>query len=104
MMHNSNLPGSLSSLRTDGSPGLERGQEYKPTFPLLQTLFAQRGLRLEGFGGLYTTRDVARIFGVCPRTVNRWCREGKLHPRKHLGRAKFLSEDLEAFLSAGEPS
>jgi hypothetical protein len=79
-------------------------QEYKPRFPRLEALLAQRGLRLEDFGGMYSTRDVARIFAKCPRTINRRCREGKLHSRPHLGQKKFLSEDLEAFLSAGEPS
>lgn len=76
----------------------------RTSFPLLVALLAQRGLRLEDFGGLYTTREVARIFRKCPRTINRWCRDRGLHQRKDLGRAKFLSEDLESFLKGSGPS
>jgi type I restriction enzyme M protein len=67
-------PASPPPRNPSPEPGTSQG--YKPIFPRLQALLAQRGLSLEDFRGLYTTRDVARIFGRSPPTINRWCREG----------------------------
>jgi hypothetical protein len=64
-------------------------------YPLLEALLEQKGLQLRG---IYTVRDVAHIFGVSRRTIQEWCRDGKLMSRELPGRAKFLSEDLELFL------
>jgi helix-turn-helix protein len=64
-------------------------------FPLLQALLREKKLSLRG---TYTNRDVAEMFGVAVRTIQEWCRNGKLHARKLPGRARFLSCDLEEFL------
>jgi hypothetical protein len=64
-------------------------------FPLLEALLREKGLSLKG---TYTNRDVADMFGVATRTIQEWCRNGDLKPRKLPGRARFLSGDLEAFL------
>lgn len=64
-------------------------------FSLLETLLREKGLSLKG---TYTNRDVAEIFDVAVRTIQEWCRNGDLKPRKLPGRAKFLSGDLEEFL------
>lgn len=53
---------------------------------------------------MLTTRDVARIFGVHPSTVRRWCEQGKIKsyrtgPR---GNRMFKREDIAiAFLDRG---
>jgi excisionase family DNA binding protein len=66
-------------------------------FPLLQNLLAAKGLT---DNGLWTVRDVAKLFGVHARTIQQWTRDGKLMSRDLPGRARFLAEDLEAFLRA----
>src|SRR4249919_2535353 len=35
---------------------------------------------------LLTPRQVAELMEVKPRTVTRWCREGRIHPCRKLGR------------------
>jgi excisionase family DNA binding protein len=64
-------------------------------YPLLEPILRQKGLTLKG---IYTGGDAARIFGVSVRTIQDWCREGKLRSRDLPGRGRFLSTDLEAFL------
>jgi hypothetical protein len=64
-------------------------------YPLLEDLLKQKGLLVQG---IYTNRDTAGIFGVTVRTVQEWCRDGKLPSRDLPGRGRFLSEDLETFL------
>jgi hypothetical protein len=66
-----------------------------PLYSLLEPILRQKGLRLQG---IYTNRDAARIFGVSVRTIQDWCRDGKLMSRDLPGRGRFLSEDFEAFL------
>ncbi len=65
------------------------------TYPLLERLLAEKGLRLKG---IYTVRDAAEIFSVSTRTIQDWIRAGKLHSRVLPGRGRFLSQDLELFL------
>jgi transposase len=65
------------------------------SYPLLEPILKQKGLTLQG---IYTGADAARIFGVSIRTIQDWCREGKLRARDLPGRGRFLSTDLEAFL------
>jgi len=67
------------------------------SYPLLEPILRQRGLALQG---IYTGADAARIFGVSVRTIQDWCREGKLRSRDLPGRGRFLSADLEAFLES----
>ena len=64
-------------------------------YPLLEPLLAAAGLQLQG---IYTIGDAAEIFGVKSRTIQEWCRDGKLPSRDLPGRGRFLSEDLETFL------
>ncbi len=44
----------------------------------------------------FTTHDVARLFGVSPATVRRWCREGKLEAVRQSarGRLSFKREEV----------
>ncbi|MBI3895968.1 MAG: helix-turn-helix domain-containing protein [Acidobacteria bacterium] len=55
-------------------------------FPRLEALLAQKGLSLLG---IYTNHDAARIFGVSARTIQDWCRDGKLQVRDLPGRGDF---------------
>jgi hypothetical protein len=64
-------------------------------YPLLEPILMQKGLK---FQGIYTNQDAARIFGVSVRTIQDWCRDGKLISRDLPGRGRFLSEDFEVFL------
>jgi hypothetical protein len=72
-----------------------------PNYPLLQSLLAQKGLRLLG---TYTLRDLARIFGVSIRAMQERINRGELSVRDLPGRAKCLSEDLESFLQNSKRS
>lgn len=64
-------------------------------YPLLEALLAQKGLPLKG---IWTLRDVAKIFDAAVRTIQDRIHDGKLIPRDLPGRGRFLSEDLEGFL------
>jgi excisionase family DNA binding protein len=64
-------------------------------YPLLEALLAAAGLRLQP---IYTISDAARLFRVTGRTIQEWCRDGKLPSRDLPGRGRFLSEDIEKFL------
>ena len=64
-------------------------------YTLLEALLAQKGLPLKG---IYTTKDVAKIFGVSVRAIQERVRSGQIASRDLPGRARFLSEDLETFL------
>jgi excisionase family DNA binding protein len=65
------------------------------SYSLLEAILRQKGLTPQG---IYTGRDAARIFGVSVRTIQDWCRDGKLRSRDLPGRGRFLSTDLKAFL------
>jgi excisionase family DNA binding protein len=45
---------------------------------------------------LLTTGDVARIYGVHPNTIRRWCTQGKIKPYRidPDGRRLFRREDM----------
>jgi hypothetical protein len=47
---------------------------------------------------MYSTRDVADIFHVSPRSIQNRIAAGQLVPRDLPGRAKFLPQDIEDFL------
>jgi len=64
-------------------------------YPLLESLLEQKGLSLKG---TYTVRDVAAIFGVSVRSIQVRVKTGQLRARDLPGHARFLSEDIEAFL------
>jgi Helix-turn-helix domain len=64
-------------------------------YALLEPILKQKGLQLQR---IYTNQDAARIFGVSVRTIQDWCRDGKLVSRDLPGRGRFLSDDFELFL------
>jgi hypothetical protein len=68
----------------------------QPTYPLLEALLYAKGLKLQG---TYTNADVASLFGVSVRTIQSHVADGSLPSRKLIGRARFLSVDLEKLLS-----
>lgn len=52
---------------------------------------------------LLTVREVAAIFGVDPRTVQKWADQGKLpEVRTPGGFRRYHRADVEALLSAGK--
>ena len=67
----------------------------QPTYPLLERLLVEKGLRLKG---IYTNKDAAEIFGCSVRTIQDWVAAGRLHGRDLPNRGRFLSEDLELLL------
>ena len=71
--------------------------EECPRFPLLEQLSRLRGLPLLP---MYKTRDVAALFGVSPRTIYDWIRDGRLTARDLPGRYRFLPQDIEHLLAA----
>ena len=53
--------------------------EKKPgKYSLLESVLAAKWLPDKG---IWTIRDVADIFGVSPRTIQQWVRDGKLRLR-----------------------
>lgn len=64
-------------------------------YPLLETMLRSAGLR---FQPTYTCKDVASLFGVTARTVQSKVADGTIPSRKLLGGARFLANDLEAYL------
>ena len=68
-------------------------------YPLLQEILVIKSLGLQA---TYTVRDVALIFGVSTRAIQQRVADGQIPSRDLPGRARFLSEDLEAYLSASK--
>ena len=66
-------------------------------YPLLEEILSIRNLPLQP---TYSVRDFATIFGVTPRAIQNRIVSGQLVPRDLPGRARFLNEDIEAFLEA----
>jgi hypothetical protein len=64
-------------------------------YTLLQEILSLKGLQLQP---VYTIRDIASLFSVTPRAIQTRVARGQIQSRDLPGRAKFLSEDLEAFL------
>lgn len=71
--------------------------ERSTSFPLLEQILTIQGSPLQP---LYSTRDLAVLFGVSHRAIQRRIQAGQLTPRDLPGRAKFLAQDVEAFLSS----
>lgn len=67
-----------------------------PAYPLFQEILTLKSLPLQP---TYTVRDLARIFGVCTRAIQNRVASGQLAARDLPGRAKFLPQDIEMFLS-----
>jgi hypothetical protein len=64
-------------------------------FPMLEQILGMTGLQLKP---MYTIRDIAAMFKVSARAIQKWVTAGQLVPRALPGRAKFLAQDLEQFL------
>ncbi len=63
---------------------------------LLEALLAAKGLPLKG---VWTIADVAAIFDVRKRAIYDWINNQKLAARDLRGHGRFLSVDLEVFLT-----
>jgi hypothetical protein len=68
-------------------------------YPILEEILTLKGLSLQP---VYTIRDIARLFSVTPRAIQNRVAAGQINSRNLPGRAKFLSEDIEAFLVASK--
>jgi predicted DNA-binding transcriptional regulator AlpA len=69
--------------------GIQRGQTWKPLGPDIQELY-------------YTTETLCELFGVIPRTLARWQRDGELPPYSVVGarRAKvWLKTDVTEWIA-----
>lgn len=66
-------------------------------YPLLKEILNIKGIQLQP---TYTIGDFARIFNVSIRTAQSQVASGKIMSRALPGRAKFLPQDIEAFLVA----
>lgn len=66
-------------------------------YPFLEEILAIKDLPLQP---TYTTGNVAVIFGVSPRAIQNRVVSGQLMSRDLPGRARFLNQDIEAFLVA----
>lgn len=67
----------------------------QPKYPILEEILHFRGLP---FKPLYTNQEVAAIFETSIRTIQEWIASGKLATRDLPGKARFLAQDIEAFL------
>jgi hypothetical protein len=70
-------------------------------YPLLQAILGIKNLPLQA---TYTIHDLAQLFGVSARAIQQRVADGKIPARDLPGRARFLSDDLEAFLVASRKS
>lgn len=68
-------------------------------YPLLQEILDVKSLPLKA---TYSIRDLAQIFGVSSRAIQQRVANGQIPSRDLPGRARFLSEDLESFLTASK--
>lgn len=68
-------------------------------FPTFEELLRVKGLELQA---TYTIRDLARLFNVSVRAIQSRVASGQIVARDLPGRAKFLPEDLEAFLTGSK--
>jgi Helix-turn-helix domain len=64
-------------------------------YPLLEEILSIQGFLLQA---TYKNKDAARIFGCSVRAIQDRVASGKLASRELIGRARFLSADLEEFL------
>jgi excisionase family DNA binding protein len=57
------------------------------------------GLVSDGREGWLTPGEVARLFGVDPKTVTRWAAAGKLSPQRTLGgHRRYRADEVHALL------
>lgn len=69
------------------------------TFPMLEAMLRIKGFQLQA---TYSVREVAGLFGVSVRAIQNRVAAGQIPSRDLPGRAKFLPQDIEAFLSASK--
>jgi excisionase family DNA binding protein len=52
---------------------------------------------------LLRPEEVATIFGVATKTVQRWAKDGKLHPQRTLGgHRRYKESEVRQLLSGGQ--
>ncbi len=68
-------------------------------YPLLEQILKILGQPLQH---MYSNRDLARIFNVSVRAIQHRMASGQLKPRDLPGRAKFLPQDIEDFLTSSK--
>jgi len=68
-------------------------------YPLLEAILTIKNLPLQP---MYGTGGVAKIFGVSARAIQNRVSSGQLTSRDLPGHARFLPEDLEAFLHSSK--
>lgn len=79
--------------------GRNGDRKEDPKYPLLQAILDVKGKPLQPW---YSTRDFAELFGVTPRSIQNRVSSGELTPRDLPGGAKYLPQDIEAFLIASK--
>lgn len=95
--------------RSEAGPDLKKGvasccndanasmsDQLLEKYALLEAVLAAKGLADKG---VWTISDVAQIFDVQKRAIYDWVANEKLSARDLPGRGRFLSEDLEEFLT-----
>jgi hypothetical protein len=65
-------------------------------YPLLQELLEHKDRRLQA---TYTIHDLAQLFNVSVRAIQNRVASGQIPTRDLPGHARFLSQDVESFLS-----
>jgi hypothetical protein len=74
----------------------ERLNQPLGNYPFLGSLLKAKGLTDKG---IWSIGDLAGIFAVKSRAVYDWIANGKLAVRDLPGRGRFLSADIEEFLT-----
>lgn len=64
-------------------------------YPLLESLLEQKHLPMKG---IFTYGDLAKILDAGVRTIQVWCKDGKIVARDLPARGRFLAGDVEDFL------
>lgn len=64
-------------------------------YPLLESLLEQKHLPMKG---VFTYRDLAKLFDAGVRTIQVWGKDGKIVVRDLPARGRFLAQDVEDFL------
>lgn len=95
MIDKNAMPRQVDSATILHGRTLDRKEE--PKYPLLQAILDVKGRPLQPW---YSTRDFAELFGVSPRSIQNRVSSGELTPRNLPGGAKYLPQDIEAFLVA----
>lgn len=78
---------------------MSSSQNSQTKYPLLSEFLTLQQVSLKA---TYTVSEVATLFHVSPRAIQNRVASGQLSARDLPGRARFLSEDLEAFLSSSK--